>query len=432
MALKYRLSLVLLAAVPLVFSCVKREAAAPPPARQASQKLPQNAAAMALSAHVAAPAGMTPILVNVIALATKDQSDLFESNVLIPVRDFEEPFADLPAGALKFDVKVLTVAEEQEKLGLHPKTDPCYFDIDDPDHFYDRLDAARQSLSMQPAKMTIVMMHVDPSVMVVGACAIGNNLVLASDQVDQHALAHEFGHAWGALRHEFDGNAKVVASAYHEPNCSASATSLPWTVASTTQPPIAGCDESVGLYHAMPACRMATPSSDFCCVCTEYMLRHLSDMLSVPLARPASMPCSVPPALLSAVHTPPAPGGALVTADFYSADRSRIVSFSSVPFIATKPSLIAGDFFATVSSNGKVLEATGLPNDPSMVRAYPPGHDSVDHLVQAQIPTRLVFIVPRVPGTEPYEGNVINLPGLSGKAVLNDAVRSQLSAHLPP
>jgi transposase len=59
------------------------------------------------------------------------------------------------------------------------------------------------------------------------------------------------------------------------------------------------------------------PSLSFCCVCTEYMLRHLSDMLSVQLNHPAS-DCKVLTAVPCIAPSVAAPG-TLVTADFYSA-----------------------------------------------------------------------------------------------------------------
>jgi hypothetical protein len=50
----------------------------------------------------------------------------------------------------------------------------------------------------------------------------------------------------------------------------------------------------------------------------------------------------------------------------------------AVPVGESRARLISGDIFATLTSNGTVLEATGLPNDPSLARAYAPHTDSID------------------------------------------------------
>jgi hypothetical protein len=376
--------------------------------------------------RVVAPAGMTPIVINVIALASKDELEVFKLNTLDPLYDGDTPFNALPEGAFEFVVKILDSPAEQQKLGLHPKSDPCYFTIDDPDHFHDRVEAARKYLSMGPDRMTIIMMHVDSSVMKVGACAYANNLVVTSDQVDRHGLAHEFGHAFGGLKHEFGGpNVLQATGTYSEPNCTRDLNNPPWTYGTA---PLAGCDDAIGLYHATPACRMAgTPALDFCCVCTEYMLRHLSSMLKIPLARTAStcrVPALAPPA---PTHSP----GSLVTADFYSATSASIVRKQDVPDGDTQGQLIAGDFFVALTANGVVQNATALPNDPLQARAYPPGPDPVDHLVPSVLPARISLFIPATHGpAPPLKGHVIELPGFSGSSYLTPAVRSELGSKL--
>jgi len=363
--------------------------------------------------------------------ADKARIDYFYQNTFGALTEIA-PFNRVK-GELIFDAPIRTKPDTsgESRLGLQPIEDGCYFQFDD--GFYDKLEEAKGNIS--PTALTIVLMNVDTSKRV-GACAIGKDLIITSPMMDARALAHEFGHSIGGLRDETNDRGFVFAALtskpHSEPNCSDNPTSPGWIVATSetaVQQPKAGCEGfASGLFRPTNSCRMRDPdSSDFDCVCTEHILRHLSALLHKELERPQNF-CRVltPPA--QAATAGPAAGN-LFTVDFKSLKESKIVKIEAVESFSLRPELIGGSVFASLKINGTVVAAESLPDEPQNARAYPPGKPQIHKPADAPIPTRIQLFVPskEIPSSPKFETDTITFSGLSGLKVLDKQVLDKLT-----
>lgn len=395
-----------------------------------------------------APATPVPIHITVVAdgfTSNNDHTALndFVAGVLQKVNN-NDPFG-VAKPALIFDKPIILNAATSgtSVLGLIPTESQadCYFKFaedgdkqtDDKQIFLDKLS---KELSTPPKnELTILVMNVDLSKRV-GACANGPNLIITSQQVNRFAIAHELGHSMTGLKEEGDGSGTFSSStAYKKPNCSDSNANPGWKIfatASSTTPeqPKEGCDGYMrGLYRPTDTCRMRDPGTSFCCVCTEHMLRQLSDRMQFTLPRPQGQLCVVD-APAPAVQTSSLSGGTYVTADFSGTGPPSIVDIRG-GIGDTRARLIAGEHFAAISSNRQVLAARSLPDHPGFARAYPPGANAVDRRVPAPLPTRVTIFVPA--GTLlPFQAHLLTMGGRAGVELLDDDVRNELSAQLPP
>lgn len=278
-------------------------------------------------------------------------------------------------------------------LGVHPDANErCYFTFDAK---FDR-ELKAQKKHHPGARETIVLLNTGDSR--IGACAMSNDLIISSENIDANAIAHEFGHAIGGLKDETTGGGPFPHDAgnpHNQPNC---AETPGWTLLDEqgmNAPPLTGCEGfGSGISRPSDDCRMASPDQDFCCVCTKYMIRHLNDLLNA--AVPASdSRCTIP---IIDVQTGPdgTIAGVYVTAQFGKNASSEVV-IGAPAF--RRPEIAAGDSFTTLIVGDKAIATVALPDPPNIARAYKPKADRwLEQKVEAPLPVTVTFFVP---GTVP-------------------------------
>jgi len=393
-------------------------------------------------ARLPATANMTPIKVNVIpdgfTTSNTDEALIadFKRDVLEAVKN-NDPFDILPLTAIDFKVSTHRVATSlRSDLGITTKKTPCYFDLDA--NFRKNLD----DLKLDPAALNIVLMHIDkdvqPDLANVGACAKAKDLIITSNLLNRHAIAHEMGHAIGALRDETDDSGAPFSASggtvYQQPNCTTARAHPEWCFGDCKKSPgpFEGCDSfKSGLFRPTDDCRMRSPASSFCCVCTEYMRRKLVDLLHFDIPEDKST-CTVVTKKPPAPQSPRPAFGTLVTVDFYSRTDARIVDGPRPGAGDARAELITGDLFASLVSDQKVVASVPLFEDPEVARAYLAKLEDgkpIHTPAKAPFPTRITFFVPTaiVPEPKPV---LIPLPGNSGLKLLDANLLQTLTTKL--
>jgi IgA Peptidase M64 len=356
----------------------------------------------------------TPIVVDVLGQGFSDENELerFVKDTYEPINT-RLPFNDF-SGALLFDSHLVSASA----LTVTPIADvtKCYFTFGN--DFKQQL-ATAQTVSPN-ARLTIVVLKLGDN-SGIGACAMSNDLIVTSELVDVDGLAHELGHALAGLKDETATSGMFVkdpTKSHKEPNCSDDDLSPPWEFRDATGTkvhPLAGCEGfNSGLFHPSNDCRMASPYSDFCCVCTQHMLRHLNDLLGTKVT--AKLPCDiVGPVPTPAVAVPTK--GRFIAAEFGPGAAAPIVSDATT--VLYRSPLVSGDDFASIVVGQQVIATASLPDPPNIARAYPPGH-TIDRKVEAPLPARIKFFVPGNPPEGPMSAAVINLAGFVGTRRLDE------------
>jgi hypothetical protein len=427
MALKSR-SILSLLAVFLMTACKKEEAT-----------LDDTPASMATTGEIIAINESIPILVIADGYTSNQDSRIqtfitTKLDVATAVEPFNR-FSQRPFSLVKVENLKASMAYAST-LGLIPVADQndCYFRFQyGKKAFLKALDTVKATLP--PATLTIVLMQVD-SGKNVGACAVGDNLILTSQKVSATSLAHEFGHSLAGLEDEafLQGTAFHTLKPYGEPNCSDNRASPGWemydSITGAKLDPKEGCDSyESGLFRPTSSCRMIDPAFSYCCVCRTHILRQIRDRLHLKIAitDPVCKVVSPAPDVTTTVRST----GKLITVDFYSMSHSEVVASEDVAAFDARATLITGEFFASIAVDDKVIGARSMSGDPAFARAYAPDFDAIDQQVEAPLPSRLSIFVPMTTKTQ-FDTYVFRLAHLAGKKLLTDQVRNDLSAQVPP
>jgi len=327
----------------------------------------------------------------------------------------EEPFKGVSRKILQFNPVRLAAGT----LGVNPVADivQCYFTFESK---FDK-ELRKQKKNHPGARMNIVLVKGGDGG--VGACAMSNDLIVTSEFVDMNGIMHELGHAIGGLKDETSGGGPSNFSTPHiEPNCA----DVPgWTLKDLQGVPVSplvGC-EGFDTVVSRPTddCRMSSPDLPFCCICTSYMKRHLADLLKLAIP-PAEPLCTIPRIDPSSGSGGPI-AGVLVTASFGKEASGEIEIGERTLSV---PELAAGDNFVTLIVNNTAVATVGLPDPPTVARAYRP-KDGVEQRVAAPIPITVTFFVPGVmPGGVVVPRSFLLPRGESGTKRL-DAVARDIS-----